>query len=124
MTLAQLHMLDMWVERGEDLRVTSAIVEQLRVCGRLVGAPQDLFDDVTSQNFLEKVALVRQMRKSASNGLGAALLLSREHEDIGDFRSAIAAFQHFIAASSAEGFKEIARSEIARLEVLLGSSGT
>jgi hypothetical protein len=124
MILAELRVLDGWVERGEPVDVTQDMVEQLRICGRLVGAPQDLFDEVTSQNFFKVVQLVRQMKKSASNSLGAALLSSRDFEDAGDIRSAIAAFERFIAASSAEGYKVIARTEVARLQRLLGPPGT
>lgn len=120
MTLAHLQMLDLWIEQGEVRQVTSEVLHQLRFCGQLVGAPKEIFDDVSSTNFIEKVLLVRQMRKSASKDFGTALLSSREHEDIGDIRSAIVVFEEFIAASPAEGFKNIAKSEIARLSHLLG----
>jgi hypothetical protein len=66
MSLAQLHMLDVWIEQGEFHEIASEVVEQLRRCGQLVGASQDFLDDVNSQNFREKVLLVRQMRKLAS----------------------------------------------------------
>jgi hypothetical protein len=59
-------MLDVWIEQGEFHEIASEVVEQLRRCGQLVGASQDFLDDVNSQNFREKVLLVRQMRKLAS----------------------------------------------------------
>jgi hypothetical protein len=118
MILAELRMLDRWMMEGAPLKVTRATIEQLRKCCRLVGVADAICDDVSEQNFLEKVETVCRAKKLASDAFGLALLQSRGYEDFSDIPAAITVFERFLINSTAQGYNELAKREIARLSRL------
>jgi hypothetical protein len=116
--LAPLRVLDELAARASEIHVSPEIVSQLRTCCRLLGVPTEFCDDADGHNFLQKIEYLRRMRKSASDQFGATLLAAREHEDVGDIDSAVTTFDAFLTRTPAEGYKGLARSEIARLRRL------
>ena len=115
-----LSLLDDWCESGVD-RVGPETLKLFRDCSRLLGMPAKFHRGTNASNFKRKARALKGKRVSASHALSRALLRSRELEDAGNLLAAMRALERLKHRTDAPFYLTIARHEVARLRLLLGS---